>query len=41
MGMTEAEIRDCFASVVEDPGPLDVGQMLAAPRKKLKQERST
>jgi RNA polymerase sigma-70 factor (ECF subfamily) len=29
-GLTEAEIAECFASVVEDPGSLDLGEMLAA-----------
>jgi RNA polymerase sigma-70 factor (ECF subfamily) len=29
-GMTEAEIGECFASVVEDPGPLDVRAMMGA-----------
>jgi RNA polymerase sigma-70 factor, ECF subfamily len=40
-GMTEAEISECFASVIDDSGPLDVGDMLGDPRKKLNQERST
>ena len=28
VGLSEAEITHCFASVVEDPGPLDLRQML-------------
>jgi|RhiMethySRZTD1v2_1073278.scaffolds.fasta_scaffold02143_6 RNA polymerase sigma-70 factor, ECF subfamily len=40
-GMTEKEISECFASVVEDAGPLDVREMLADSRKKPNQERST
>ncbi len=29
-GMTDAEIAECFAAVLEDPGPLDIVEMLGA-----------
>jgi len=31
-GLTDAQIAQCFASVSEDPGPLDVGEMLGDSR---------
>jgi RNA polymerase sigma-70 factor len=40
--LTEAEIGDCFAAVLEDSGPLDLSQLLApeSERKELAQDRS-
>ena len=41
-GLTDAQIAQCFASVSEDPGPLDVGEMLGTSdeRKKSETDRS-
>jgi len=41
--MTDAEIAECFASVVDDPGSLDVASMLGADsgRKEVDPDRST
>ena len=41
-GMTEPQIAQCFHSVMEDPGPLDVGELLdvGAERKKSESDRS-
>ena len=40
-GMSEAEVAECFASVVGDAGPLDLAEILPAPRKNASQDRST
>jgi RNA polymerase sigma factor (sigma-70 family) len=40
-GMTEPEVAECFASVVEDAGPLDLHDLLADGRKKTVPDRST
>jgi RNA polymerase sigma factor (sigma-70 family) len=41
-GLTDAQIAQCFESVSEDPGPLDVGEMLGTSdaRKKSEPDRS-
>ena len=41
-GLTDAQIAQCFESVSEDPGPLDVGEMLGTSdeRKKSGPDRS-
>ena len=40
-GMSEAEIAECFAVVSTDAGPLDLAELLPAPRKKPDDDRST
>lgn len=39
--MSDAEIGECFAAVVQDSGPLDVAELLGSgPRKKIAEDRS-
>ena len=40
-GMSEAEIQECFASLVEDPGPLDLAELFGADGKNSPDNRST
>ena len=40
-GMTEAEIQECFASLIEDPGPLDLAELFGGDRKNSPEDRST
>jgi RNA polymerase sigma-70 factor (ECF subfamily) len=40
-GMNEAAIQECFASLVEDPGPLDVAELFGGDRKNSPDDRST
>jgi hypothetical protein len=39
--MTEAEIQECFASLTEDPGPLDLAELFGGDRKNSSEDRST
>lgn len=40
-GMSEAEVAECFASIADDPGPLNVSELLGAGRKDSHEDRST
>jgi RNA polymerase sigma-70 factor (ECF subfamily) len=40
-GMSEAEIQECFASLVEDPGPLDLAELFGTDGKNSPDNRST
>ena len=40
-GMSEAQIDECFASLVEDPGPLDLAELFGGDRKNSPDDRST
>jgi RNA polymerase sigma-70 factor (ECF subfamily) len=40
-GMSEAAIEECFASLVEDPGPLDLAELFGGDRKNPPDDRST
>ncbi len=40
-GMSDAEIAECFTSVANDPGPLNVSELLEAGRKEPAEDRST
>ena len=40
-GMSKAEVDECFASVVDDAGTLDLAELLAVERKNAGQDRST
>ena len=41
MGISDAEIAECFAAISSDAGPLDLADILPVPRKNAGQERST